>query len=144
MFLTSFHSIDFIDFHYLFFINFPFKMSFLFEMIFNISTLNIDTWLLFRWIYLVLMCKTTMPLCWMPSTLPRLVLPADVLWCNLSHRHPTDPQELLEEGCGYLQCRLLFAAENNGQNRSLYIWWTATNQFGSHRWHCAPKNRRRK
>ena len=30
-------------------------------------------------------------------------------------------QELLEEGCGYPQCRLLFAAENNGQNRSLYI-----------------------
>ena len=30
-------------------------------------------------------------------------------------------QELLEEGCGYPQCRLLFAAENNGQNRSLYM-----------------------
>ena len=39
-------------------------------------------------------------------------------------------QELLQWGYGYPQCRLLFAAENNGQNQSLYIWWTATNQFG--------------
>ena len=29
-------------------------------------------------------------------------------------------QELLEEGYGYPQCRLLFSAQKNGQNRSLY------------------------
>ena len=47
--------------------------------------------------------------------------------CSRVHARDLDPrylvkfQELLEEGCGYPQCRLLFAAENNGQNRSLYI-----------------------
>ena len=44
--------------------------------------------------------------------------------------HCCRDQELLEEGYGYPQCRLLFSAQKNGQNRSLYKWWTATNQFG--------------
>ena len=51
---------------------------------------------------------------WKKTRVEQVSLKVFHLWCILG-------QELLEEGCGYPQCRLLFAAENNGQNRSLYI-----------------------
>ena len=55
---------------------------------------------------------------------PHIASPSGVLFPVQETENQTfdhGGQELLEEGCGYPQCRLLFAAENNGQNRSLYI-----------------------